>query len=210
MHAAAILTATIEPLMTKDTAQHFEDTLFAILREHVEGVSEYELIRALHDCATIEFSAPAFEDTPALFRAHFLLFHALYALRERLWREARAQLVISPLRIHLLPYAERSSSEIAERDPLRDYYMDLDNLERTNADELDELLGAFWVRLHAGEHRQEALETLGLEDPVDEATIRARYRELAMAHHPDRGGETQRLQAINAAMETLVVRRRRR
>ena len=33
-----------------------------------------------------------------------------------------------------------------------------------------------------------SLEALGLDDTADEAIVRARYKELAMSAHPDRGG----------------------
>jgi DnaJ-domain-containing protein 1 len=35
--------------------------------------------------------------------------------------------------------------------------------------------------------RRAALAELGLQDPVDDATIKRRYRRLAMRHHPDQG-----------------------
>jgi curved DNA-binding protein CbpA len=38
---------------------------------------------------------------------------------------------------------------------------------------------------------------------VDDATIKRRYRRLAMRHHPDRGGDGVRLREINAALATL-------
>ncbi|GAO35480.1 hypothetical protein SCT_0867 [Sulfuricella sp. T08] len=44
---------------------------------------------------------------------------------------------------------------------------------------------------------------LRLADPVDDPEIKRRYRELAMEHHPDRGGEMEKLQAINAAKGLL-------
>jgi len=43
-------------------------------------------------------------------------------------------------------------------------------------------------------------------DADDDAILR-QYRRLAMRHHPDRGGERARLQAINAAMAILDPRR---
>jgi curved DNA-binding protein CbpA len=48
------------------------------------------------------------------------------------------------------------------------------------------------------------LATLGLSDPVDNDKIRQRYRELAMKHHPDRGGDQALLQDINRALQTLL------
>jgi mannose-6-phosphate isomerase-like protein (cupin superfamily) len=68
----------------------------------------------------------------------------------------------------------------------------------------DELLGRFWVRMQGLEQSHDALRVLGLEADAGYEQARARYRKLAMEHHADRGGDTRRLQEINAAMETLV------
>jgi len=41
-----------------------------------------------------------------------------------------------------------------------------------------------------------SLEALGLPDDADEAAVRARYKELAMAAHPDRGGTAEQFQQL--------------
>jgi len=87
---------------------------------------------------------------------------------------------------------------------VREYYLDLPNLEQTTERDVDELLAAFRVRFQRQDARAEALMELGLNDPVDDATIKRTYRQLAMRHHPDRGGATARLQAINAALRVLL------
>jgi DnaJ-class molecular chaperone len=68
------------------------------------------------------------------------------------------------------------------------------------------LLRSFWTRLHGSEERQAALELFeldGHEQTLNLATIKHRYRQLVSRHHPDRGGNTARLQSINKAMEIL-------
>lgn len=40
--------------------------------------------------------------------------------------------------------------------------------------------------------------------------IRARYRELALAHHPDRGGSEAKMRELNVAYERVLVHQRRR
>lgn len=94
-------------------------------------------------------------------------------------------------------------------DPLRAYYLDLTHLEKTGKQEVLELLDTFWLRYTRHDRRAEALAALGLADPVDHLEIKRRYRELAMEHHPDRGGEMEKLQAINAAMGLLEPLQRR-
>ena len=47
------------------------------------------------------------------------------------------------------------------------------------------------------------MAVLDLRDPIDAAAIKRRYRRLAMRHHPDRGGDGQRLGETNAALAVL-------
>jgi hypothetical protein len=51
-----------------------------------------------------------------------------------------------------------------------------------------------------------ARQTLGFgpQDPLTEASIKARQRELAKKHHPDRGGSLAKMQEINAAVDVLL------
>jgi len=86
---------------------------------------------------------------------------------------------------------------------LATYYLDMENLDNTSRVGVDALLDAFWREYARFGNRKAALAELELTDPVDELTIKQTYRRLAMIHHPDRGGEATRLQAINAAYEYL-------
>ncbi len=45
--------------------------------------------------------------------------------------------------------------------------------------------------------------TLGVDRTADPETIKRAYRKLAAQHHPDRGGDTNRFQEIQAAYDTL-------
>ncbi|NIP72711.1 MAG: DnaJ domain-containing protein [Gammaproteobacteria bacterium] len=188
--------------MASGPAAHLAARALELLHAHPEGLSEYELMRALEPEGA--HGSETFRDPLRLFRAHFTLFHALYTLREELWERREAHLEIDPLRIRLHPYRAADRDALAARDPLRDYYMDPANLEDTSAGEVDEMLGRFWAALQADEQRHEALAVLGLCEPVDFATIKRRYRELAMHHHPDRGGSDAHLQRINEAMAVLT------
>lgn len=175
----------------------------AILDAAPAGLSEYDLLCRLRDCTGLpaEFHAPL-PTTLQLFRCHFMLFHVLYRLQTDYAGAQQAHLEIGPLKIGLHPWRE-AGQELTGADPLRSYYQDLSQLEATDAADVADLLADFWSRLARGDARQTALQTLGLEDPVDQTTIKARYRELVMTHHPDRGGDTARLQAINEAMALL-------
>lgn len=181
-----------------------DELLQEILASSPDGLSEYELLNSLRQKGQTGLPEN-FSDHLVLFRTHFLLFHSLYRLRDRLWRAQQAHLEIGPLSIRLLPYS-RAEAGLAAHDPLREYYLDLTQLELMTEQRVDELLAGFWIRLQNSDQRAGALAELGLQDPVDDATIKQRYRELAMRHHPDRGGEQETLQTINAAMSVLAKR----
>jgi len=185
-------------------ADAFRQRLLKVLRAHPAGISEYDLIKRLEDEGEPGFEAGRLRDSLSLFQTHFLLFHSLYRLGEQLFREGEYRLEISPLRIQLLPQREAPDSALAEHDPLRAYYLDLNNLGNTDAETVDALLARFWMRFVGNDERRAALEALDLGDPVDWSAIKRRHRELVMEHHPDRGGDKERLQEINAAMEVLA------
>lgn len=183
--------------------EEFLASVDALLGQHPAGLSEHQLLRLLYDAGYLPFLGASPWEPHALFCAHFLLFHALYRLRDRSWKAQRAHLEIRPLNIRWQPY-RCGQGGLARPDTLRDYYLDLSNLEQTSARDVDELLAAFWMRFQRQDQRAEALMELGLSDPVDDATIKRTYRQLVMRHHPDRGGETERLQVINAALRVLL------
>jgi len=55
--------------------------------------------------------------------------------------------------------------------------------------------------------RQEALEILGLTDPVSEAEVRAAWMRLMRAVHPDSGGSDGLAARVNQAKDVLLGRR---
>lgn len=173
------------------------------LGAHPEGIGEHDLIRALRARGFFGFLPEPPAGPLPLFRAHFLLFHALYRLQDRLSAAGEGRLEIHTLRIRRLPWSPGDSA-LATPDPLRAWYLDWSNLDGTTTDDIHELLDAFWRRFARFDRRAEALAELGLADPVDEQTIKLAWRRLAMEHHPDRGGDSARLQAINAAVDCLL------
>lgn len=188
-----------------DCEADLADQLLVLLREEAGGLSEYQLIQRLKARHSTHIPNLPLTDKLVLFRTHFLVFNALYRLRERLWSEGAAYLEISALHIQLQPY-HAGSAALAERDPLRDYYLDMDQLRDTREEDVEKLLTSFWTRMQGGEEKRAALELLGLEnsgEPLNLAIIKRRYRQLVSEHHPDRGGSNSRLQSLNLAMEIL-------
>lgn len=180
------------------------EQVLQLLQAAPDGIAEYTLIQQLKDRHSGHVPNLPLADKLVLFRTHFLLFNALYRLRERLWQEKSSQLQISPLCIRLLPY-QPGNAALSERDALRDYYLDMSNLQGTDERDVERLLTSFWTRMQGGEEKQAALELFELanERSLDLPRIKQRYRQMVSEHHPDRGGSTERLQSINLAMEIL-------
>lgn len=185
----------------------FED-LIEVLRSFPEGVNEHALLKVLDEKGTVTLEPDTFSDSVKLFRTHFLLYNALYQLRDELWKTGKGHLEITAVRMQLQPY-NPGSPAIHQHDPMRDYYLDMDMLEKTTQQDIESALNNFWKRLHeetvftGGGLRAKALEALGLREGVTAQEIKISYRRLAMQHHPDRGGDQEKLQQINEAMEVL-------
>ena len=182
-----------------------EPIIERILVDHPRGLDEQELLQALR--ARPEAGLPADRAVAGLglFRTHFVLFHTLYRLRDRLRAHGTGDLRIDPLRIELLAYVDGPSA-LGPHDCLRAYYLDLDNLAATGEADVARLLAGFYTQLRRRTHRAEALAELELPESADEAEIRRQYRRLVMRHHPDRGGDAERLQSLNRALEVLLPR----
>ena len=187
-----------------DPSLDLAEQVLQLLQAAPAGLAEYALIQQLKAGHSGHLPNLPLTDRLVLFRTHFLLFNALYRLRDTLWQQQAHLLQISPLRIQLLPY-QPGISALSEHDALRDYYLNLDNLRDTDERDVERLLASFWTRMQGGEEKQAALALFELNDeiPVDMPRIKHRYRQLVSQHHPDRGGSTERLQSINKAMEIL-------
>jgi len=192
-----------EYLISSKRKDNFTQRLLAVLRQHPSGMSEFELMRKLESEGEPGFNSENRRENLTLFQMHFFLFHHLYLLRDSLFKSKQAILDISPLSIILRPFLLSNNSSIDQHDQLREYYLDLHNLNSTTIGDIDDLLNLFWQKLLKNDRRIEALAILGLKDPVSWGDIKAQYRRLVMEHHPDRGGDVERLQIINAALEIL-------
>ena len=189
-----------------DPALDLAEQLHELLRAAPAGISEFQLIQQLKARHSTHIPNLGLDDKLVLFRTHFLLFNALYLLRERLWGREEAHLQISPLCVQLQPW-HSGGEGLAQHDPLRDYYLHLNNLRDTTERDVEKLLASFWTRMQGSDEKRAALELFELDrspQPLTLELIKHRYRQLVSLHHPDRGGSTQRLQSINLAMEILA------
>lgn len=185
----------------EQAASRLQPLLLDHLRAHPQGLSEHELIKRLREQGVEGFDAASMRSALGLFRAHFLLFHCLYRLRSVLLSKGET-LNINCLRINLVR-GSGGEGLPAEPDPLAGFYLDASNLERMDTSDVVRMLGDFWRRFRRQDVRTDALAELGLEPSAGADEIKRRYRKLAMQHHPDRGGDTAKLQRLNAAMAVL-------
>ncbi len=180
-----------------------ETKIWELLKLQPDGISEYELLRQLQNEPENDFGPDLFRDELKMYRAHFLLFHALYRLSDYFIQQQLATLDIHVLKIKIRPYEIRSSNSLSLPDPLQEHYLNLDNLRDTTLDDVKTLLGQFWTSYYADQKKPLALKVLGLKTGASKVDIEKRYRTLAMQHHPDRGGDEQKFLQLQQAISTL-------
>ncbi|MBW7470198.1 DNA-J related domain-containing protein [Marinobacter sp. M216] len=193
---------TLEPQI-----QHLLVAVEHELRRAPDGVSELSLIKALQHAPWELIGDVRFHDPEKLYPVHFLLFHALYRLRDLL-AESGEILHISPLNIRLRPQDVVGGSGLPdEQDKLREFYLDLSQYSLPE-DAIHRMMDDFWAGRPGA--RPEASETLaaaeslgfdGVPDSFPE--VKQRFRRAVMLAHPDRGGDTRSIQALNQAFAVL-------
>lgn len=183
----------------------FKAYILSLLEKFPSGISEYNLLQELKgksEQIPEDFSL----QNLTLFKSHFLLFNALYELQLELPQKKGQTIEISPLQIQLrtLSSDECNKSLTDNSDAnLRNYYLDLTNLEQTSAEDVEDMLSHFWKIYFSRDKRIDALKVLGLDEYTPFGNIRKRYREMAKKLHPDKGGDKKKLQQLNEAMEIL-------
>ena len=139
------------------TAVQLFEPIVEILEEHVQGLSEHELLYALSNRGFLELNPQILSEELSLFQTHFFLFHVLYRLRDQLREQQRYELEIFCLEIRLKPYRNAAAQAqvqvqaqgLAQIDPLREYYLDLKQLIDTDAAEVRKILNGFlFVRVN--------------------------------------------------------------
>lgn len=175
-----------------------------ILRQSETAVSEYELMSQIAFGDDLIVGATTNYQL-TLFKKHFMVMNALYALQGELVAEG-VYLTISALHIALnVSVTESRESQLSDQGEikLRDYYMDWRNYDETGEEDVQQLLAGFWRRYAAIDKQQQALQTLGLEADAGWIMIRDGYRRLAMQYHPDKGGDERKFIEVREAYELL-------
>ncbi len=165
---------------------------------------EYDIICHLKELDLIDKNA--LSSPLSLFRHHFLIFNCLYRLQLNCTLHQKYFLNISSLSIQVSAFIlteENDEQHISHYDPLALFYLDLTHLENSNEQQVQSLLDQFWQYYFCDDKKQQALSILELSEAVDFKQIKRQYRRLAMKHHPDRGGDSEKLIAIHQAMQCL-------
>lgn len=64
-----------------------------------------------------------------------------------------------------------------------------------------------WAGYGFGARRSDHYQVLHLTSDAPTPVVRAVYRALALLHHPDKGGDTERMKSINVAFEAILRQR---
>lgn len=176
--------------------------LLALLQQARGGYKVHELLAALRRQGVVPTLAE--DEQLQLFRVNFLIMNALYQLQAEL-HDAGWWLVISTLDIRLEPLAGATDTrqKLALGQPLRSYYLDWRVFWQTDRKEVEALLTRFWLAYDGAGHRMEALALFALTAEASPETVRRRWRELALQHHPDRGGDAETFIRLRWAWEHL-------
>lgn len=171
---------------------------------------EHALIKKLQQDRIEPIASLSLYNMLELFKAHFLVRHAVYQLRAKWRAKELSELTIGAIEIASMPYPKNrtrdteTGSSIRETDLLEHYYNDLSNYFNMTEAEVELLLNGFWQRLQNPQDSAEAFETLGLEKGAGYKEIKSAFRRHAQKSHPDKGGDELRFQSITKARDTLL------
>ncbi len=186
-------------------ANYLIEPLMALLDINPGPHRLYDLIDQLREQGYL--SEYEMSDVEHLFAVNFLVNNALYHLQNTYWEEYRRYLSISSLAVELQinqPIAEKDLIKGSETDAaLSDYYLNWSHLEQANKASIESLLDSFWQAFVSDDELSVALSRFNLSADCSYAEVKRRYRELAMQHHPDRGGSQETFQQINQSMSVL-------
>lgn len=185
--------------------------ILTILKKQPNGIGEFDILTALKKRLP-EFSQLSDDSNLQLFRQHFLIMNALYQLQTSLWQEENLILDITSTRITLLTSSQATpsgSSMLSDSvdAKLAAYYLNWDEYEKTDTDQVSSLLNSFYKGISLTGDRGEALSTLQFEsdDNPSKLDIKQQYRKLAQQYHPDRGGDQDTFINLREAYEYLML-----
>jgi len=182
------------------------------------ALSEFKLIKALQTAPYQIFEPHVFSDDLALFQTHFIVYNALYRLRDTGLANQTFDIDILPTQITKISLTTNTNSnrevKTSESEPetekLREYYLNWQNFDKTNEQDVADLLDSFWQKMTtyravnvSDEQLKRALEALDLTDVPTKSELKAQYKKLSNSHHPDKGGDKETFQQILFAYQLL-------
>ncbi|MBL7005272.1 MAG: DnaJ domain-containing protein [Gammaproteobacteria bacterium] len=179
-------------------------TIDLLLTEFDEGIKEYDLMTLLDKRYPDLYPKPDLSDQVILFQHHFFLRFTLYTLQQQYAEEGKWQLEITPVKIIKQPFLKSTNSIPMLADPLRDYYLDLSNLNKETELTIQSMLDNFWVALAKYQHQPSALAILGLVGNESATEKKQRYKRLLQLYHPDKGGNAEKFSEIQQAWKQLL------
>lgn len=190
--------------------QQIQHLLVAVeheLRTAPAGMDELSLIKVLQKPPWELLGDVVFSEPEKLYPVHFLLFHVLYRLRDKLF-ETGESLRISPLGIRIETQAVVSGEGSPDRvDTLRQFYLDLSQYqlpEEAIQRMMDDFRSGAPGPAPAQSETRKAAKVLGFNAvPADFRAVKQRFRRAVMHAHPDRGGNTETIQYLNQAFAVL-------
>lgn len=183
------------------------DALIAVLVEQKQRLNEHQLITILQSPPYEYFASDALTDPLALFRCHFALFHHLYLLQDYCIEQNIGVLSIHATNIYLKE-GNIDTLGLSAHDALKAYYLDEANFDKTDKDDVDELINSFWKKMAKGHlftdhQKHQSLELLELVEPFTLRELKDKYRTKQHIHHPDKGGSAQISQELLHAYQLL-------
>ena len=180
--------------------------ILEILKDATKPLKEYELHSTLGGSAFSDFIKDCSNDL-SLFRKHFLVMNALYELHDELLSEG-VYLHISALEIYLkeivyLPSTDNILSTDSTFQKLSLYYQDWQHFNKTNDNDVSDLLQNFWAKFLANEEKNQSLQCLELPHEASWSEIQQRYKQLCQQYHPDKGGDNLYFIEIRQAYDNL-------
>ena len=247
---------------TSPLHEHLADMLVDVLSTMTtlfeEGVTEYTLISVLKKPPYAVFDEEALRDPLMLFKTHFILFNALYQLRSKWLKDGVGKLDIHTLNIRLDSAAVAGSAEskqeltpeptlaseeesattenahnLGPHDALASYYLDWNNFEQTDEEDVEALLASFWSTMGKAQYASfndgdieaahRILELTWIRSDLHRDTLRdsslskseehsvyslkeikKHYRKKLQQLHPDKGGSREQAQQVISAYQLLV------
>lgn len=187
--------------------QHLLIAIEHELRHCPEGMSELALIKRLQGQPWQLIDKVDFSEPEKLYPVHFLLFHALYRLRDQLVIQGET-VSISPMNLRLHEASVVAGSGMAGTvDRLRAFYLDLSQYQLPD-DHILQMMDNFWRGRPQPQVGRQALHdaasVLGFSQLPDSfSVVKQRFRRAVMHAHPDRGGDTRSIQNLNEAFSVL-------